>query len=298
MSNSNQTAPPTAPAASAKAGGPHTQPSTFLQFLDTLPAFHHVVRWLQLRKLAALLLRTFPRVRKLPDSGAIYRCRFLETLLLSDEIFHRNVYDKAIDRKKVSTFADLGCNVGLFAVLLTHLTGRRDLKGLMVDANSAMTAEAQWNLSANRLDKVIPLHGLVGASSENEEVEFYLLPSTLGSSQFPVYEPGKPPKGAWKKTSVPRIDLETAWLKNFGDVRCHVLKVDIEGSEGNLLKTDRAFFKRVDTIILEWHKWIVTREEVEALLREQGFELVEVFEELEQSGIAWYARKETLKSQI
>ena len=287
----NKPSSPTQSAApQAGAHAAQTEPKTFLQFLDTLPAFHHLVRWLRLRQMAALVLKTFPRVRSLPGSGARYRCRYLETLLLSDEIFHRNVYDRAIDPKLVTNFADLGCNVGLFAVLLLHRTGRRDLKGIMVDANPDMTAETQWNLSANQLDNVFPLYGLVGATTDAKEADFYLLPSNLGSSQFPVYEPGKPPKGDWKKLTVPRIDLETAWLKHCGDVRCHVLKVDIEGSEGKLLKTDRAFFKRVDTIILEWHKWIVSREEVETLLKEQGFELVEVFEELEQSGIAWYAR--------
>jgi hypothetical protein len=57
------------------------------------------------------------------------------------------------------------------------------------------------------------------------------------------------------------------------------------------LQTDKTFLKRVDTIILEWHKWIVSREEVEKMLAEQGFRCVEVLEELGQTGIAWYARK-------
>ena len=95
---------------------PKTQPSTFLQYLDTLPAFHHVVRFLRLRQFAGWFLKCFPRVRSLPGSGARYRCRYLETLLLSDEIFHRNVYLKALDPAKIKTFADLGSNVGLFAV--------------------------------------------------------------------------------------------------------------------------------------------------------------------------------------
>src|ERR1043165_9354863 len=95
---------------------------SFLQFLDTLPAFHIVVRALRVRQMAGMLLRAFPRVRSLPKSGAKYRCRYLETILLSDEIFNRNVYLKAIDAAKVKTFVDLGCNVGLFPLLLADLT--------------------------------------------------------------------------------------------------------------------------------------------------------------------------------
>jgi|ERR1041385_8118107 FkbM family methyltransferase len=261
-----------------------------LQFLDSLPLFHHVVRWLRLRKLAAWLLGRFPRQRTLPGSGARYRVRYLETMLLSEEIFTRNVYVKAIDPAKVTHFVDLGSNVGLFAVLLTHLTKRHDLRGLMVDANPAMVEETKWNLAANRLTQVYPLFGLVGSESGKDKAEFYLLPSNLGSSQFPVYEPGKPPKGKWTKVDVGCINLETTWKKLFGEARCHVIKIDIEGSEKTLFQTDREFFRRVDTIILEWHKWIVKREDLDATLKEQGFRLVEILEDIETSGIAWYAR--------
>ncbi len=263
---------------------------SFLQYLDSLPAFHHVVRWLRLRQLAGFVLRHFPRVRSLPNTGARYRCRYLETLLLADEIFHRNVYLKAIVPANVTTFADLGCNVGLFAVLLADLTKRRDLQGLMIDANPEMIDETRWHLAVNHLEKVVPIFGLAGSAGTGESVYFYLLPSNLGSSQFPVYEPGKPQKGDWKKVSVPRVDLESAWLKYCGDVRCHVLKIDIEGSEKDLLRTDARFLQRVDTLILEWHKWIIAREKVDEMLAGQGFVLREVLEELAQTGIAWYTR--------
>ncbi len=265
---------------------------TFLQQLDKLPAFHHLVRWLGLRNAAGFILRLAPRRHVLPHSGARYRCRYLETILLADEIFHRNVYLKAIDPARVTHFADLGCNVGLFAVLLADLTGRRDLQGLMVDANPDMVAEAQWHVAANGLDRVFPLHGLAGAETRGDQSDFYLLPSNLGSSQYPVYEPGKPPKGKWKKVTVPQISLEEHWRRHFGDQRCQILKIDIEGSEKKLLDTDRPFLRRVDTIILEWHKWIVARPEIDALLEPQGFRLVEILEELETSGIAWYQRRD------
>jgi len=261
-----------------------------LQFLDSLPLFHHVVRWLRLRNLAAWWLGKFPLQRAMPGSGARYRVRYLETMLLSEELFYRNVYLKAIDPAEVTHFVDLGSNVGLFAVLLSHLTRRKDLRGIMVDANPDMVNETRWNLRANQLLDVLPVHGLVGAESGADHGEFYLLPSNLGSSQFPVYEPGKPPKGKWTKVSVPCIDLEATWKKHFGDARCQVVKVDIEGSEKTLFHTDCEFFKRVDNIILEWHKWIVKREDIDATLQEQGFRLVEILEDIETSGIAWYAR--------
>lgn len=265
--------------------------SSFLQYLDTMPAFHVAVRFLRLRQLAGWWLRLSPRVRRLPGSGACYRCRYLETILLADEIFNRNVYLKAIDPKRISSFVDLGCNVGLFPVLLYDLTRRNDLSGLLIDANPDMIEEAKWHVEANKLNKVEPVLGLAGSASAGQTVDFYLLPSNLGSSQFPVYEPGKPQKGAWKKITVSCVDIDELWVERFGDVRCNLLKMDIEGSEKSFLQTDKKFLRRVDTVILEWHKWIVSRDEVEKMLGDQNFELVEVLEELDQTGIAWYRKK-------
>jgi FkbM family methyltransferase len=269
---------------------PPPEKKSFLHFLDSLPAFHLLVRTLRLRQIAGALLRMKPKVGSLPKTGARYRCRYLETILLADELFKRNVYLESLTAKPISTFVDLGCNVGLFPVLLTELTGRRDLRGLLIDANPEMVEEATWHVNANQLKQVVPVFGLAGAANAGQTVDFYLLPSNLGSSQFPVYEPGKPQKGAWKKVTVPCVDVETLWLKNFGDVRCDILKIDIEGSEKTFLQTDKKFLQRVDSIILEWHKWIVNREEVERMLTEQGFKLAQVLEELGQTGIAWYRR--------
>jgi FkbM family methyltransferase len=263
---------------------------TFLQKIDRLPLYHHLVRGLRLRQLAAMFLHHFPRQHVLPG-GVRYRCSGLEAILLSDEIFNRQVYLKAIDVNKVRTFADLGCNVGYFAVLMASLSGRRDFQGLEIDANPEMVEEARWHLVANGLHKVIPLPGLVGAENAGENADFYILPSNAGSSQYPIYEPGKPPKGRWKRISAPNLNLESAWLQNVGDVRCHILKVDIEGSEKMLFQNEQKFLQRVDAIILEWHKWIVSRETIDACLAEQGFRLAEILEELYQTGIAWYVRK-------
>jgi FkbM family methyltransferase len=264
---------------------------SFLQLLDRTPAFHHLVRLLRVREMTAWYLRLLPRERILPKTGARYRCRYLESILLADEIFNRNVYLNAIDPEKITTFADIGCNVGYFPVLLTELTGRRDLQGLMIDANPEMIAETEWHLRANSLSHVQPVSGLVGAEGDGETVDFYLLPSNLGSSQFAVYEPGKPRKGNWKKIAVPRLNLEEAWLQACGNVRCNVLKIDIEGSERELLKSEQAFLARVDTVIVEWHKWIIPRASVDVLLGQQGFVLIEVLEDIEQTGIAWYGRR-------
>jgi FkbM family methyltransferase len=261
-----------------------------LQRLDQSPVFHVLLRGLRLKELAGLVLRRCPLTKTLPGSGVRYRCRYLETFIGADEIFHRNLYTTAIDPKNVTTFADLGCNVGLFAALLAHLTGRRNLQGIMIDANAEMVDETRWILSANQMDRVVAVHGLAGAAKASETAEFYLSTSNLGSSQFPVDEPGKSKKSDWKKVVVPRINLESLWLAQLGDVRCNVLKVDIEGSENDFFRSEEAFLRRVDRIVLEWHKWVVSGETVHSTLQQQGFQLVKVIDENDSIGVAWYRK--------
>ena len=260
---------------------------TLVQSLDHQDVLHQLIRVLHVREIVESALDFKPIVRTLA-SDARYRLRYLESLFLQDEFFGRGAYRKAIRSEVIETFADLGCNVGWFATLLAHETGRRNLRGLMIDANPAMVEKAAWVAQANKLDDVHVLHGLAGAEEDGPCGDFYLLPSNLGSSQFPICEPGQPPRGEWKKVTVPRIDLEETWVERFGDVRCHLLKVDIEGSEKCVFATDSKFLQRVDRVVLEWHKWIISRGELNAMLTARGFELIDVLEECQTSGVAWY----------
>lgn len=261
---------------------------SFLHILDQSPLFHRMMRLLRAREVSRIALKHFPRARRLEPSGIKYRCRFLETFVAADEIFHRNLYTKAIDANHLQTFADLGCNVGLFAALLAHATRRSDIQGILIDANPEMVEETRWLLKTNGLRCATAVYGLVGPSTGETTSEFFVSSSNLGSSQFRMDEPGKAKKHEWTKTEVPCLDLETVWLKEVGDVRCHVLKVDIEGSEVVLFRDENPFFKRVDTIVLEWHKWVIDSKTIHQLLRDRGFELAEVLEENETVGVAWY----------
>lgn len=265
-------------------------PSPWIQRLDRSPVVHRLIRALRVRSLAGAWLRRFPRVRRLPG-GAVYRQRTLESLVVADEWFRRGIYRAALDPAAVRTFADLGCNAGYAAVWLREATGRTGLRGLMADANPAMAEEARWHARANQLEGVSVVCGLAGADRATPESDFYLLPSNLGSSQFPVYDPAKPPQGAWEKISVPALDLEAEWVRAVGDVPCDWLKVDIEGSESRLPDTDPAFLRRARVMVLEWHKWLVNRDDLDRKLAALGMELAGVLEDHPTTGLAWYKRR-------
>ena len=121
--------------------------------LNRLPFTHKLIKAMHLRPLANAALHAMPIVRKLPRTGVRYRLRYLDSITLADEIFGQHVYDGAIP-EKLETFVDLGCNVGQFVALLAEQTGRRDLRGLAIDADPEMIGETWWVIQQNRLDGV------------------------------------------------------------------------------------------------------------------------------------------------
>lgn len=251
-----------------------------------------LVRLLRLHKLGNRWLRRFPLVKRLPGSGVIYRATRLESIPLAVEMFEKgNLYNASKLPAAFTTFADLGCNVGYFTCWLAHLARGRKLRGLMLDANPDAVQEARWHARANGWDEVFGLHGIVGESGKDGTVDFFLYESNICStSQMPdLVAMGL--QGAWTKIQVPCVSLEENWRRHFGDSRCQLLKIDIEGSELSFLEAEQPFLDRVDAILLEWHKWRVQLPDVQELLARHGFALVEIFEEDRNMGTCLLERR-------
>jgi FkbM family methyltransferase len=250
-----------------------------------------LVRTLRLHDLGNGWLARFPRVRTLPGSGVTYRATRMESIPLAHEMFERGaLYDAALLPPGFTTFVDLGCNVGYFTCWLGHLAGGRKLKGLMIDANPDAVQEACWHARANGWTEVHGLHGILGESNPSGAVDFYLYESNICStSQLPDVE-RMGLKGKWTRISVPCINLEAEWRKRFGDTRCHLLKIDIEGSEMNFLTAEASFLKLADAVLIEWHKWRVSLDQVRSFLEPHGFSFVKTLEENENMGTAFFRR--------
>src|ERR1043166_5179114 len=216
-----------------------------ISWLSRAAWLRRLVQKLRLHHLANWWLRRVPLVKRLPASGVIYRATRLESIPLAVEMFEKgNLYDAALLPPQFTTFADLGCNVGYFTCWLAHLARGRKLPGLMLDANPQAVQEAAWHAQANRLPEVFAIHGLAGEGKPGDSAEFYLYESNICStSHLPDIEK-MALKGKWEKIHVPCLSLEEQWRKRFGETRCHLLKIDIEGSELNFLKSEPPFLKR------------------------------------------------------
>ena len=258
------------------------------------PRLQHFLQRAGMHHVANAWLRRFPVCRTLPGSGVRYRATRLESLPLATEMLESDtLYDARLLPANIRNFADLGCNVGYFTCWLAHQMPGQPLQGLMVDANPAAVEEARWHAAVNGLAQVHALHGILGERHPGGHADFYLYDSNICSMSQPPPAGFLQLHGRWKKISVPCLQLETEWRRRFGDARCHLLKVDIEGSEMNFLKIEIGFLVLVDTLLIEWHKW---RAQLPALCKElqaQGFDLVKVLDESPQMGTAFFKRRQS-----
>jgi FkbM family methyltransferase len=272
-------------------GVPSFSKPTFLGKLAASPRFHQAIRTLRLLDLASGVLGKLPLRRTLDASGVEYRVRYVESLLMADEIFKREIYREAFEGRKVETFIDLGSNVGYFTCYAAHVTNSRSLIGLAVDANPKMAAETAYHVAHNELRNVKAISGLVGYPADVKDATFYVNPSNISCSALPTLNPNVPAKGDPRPVTVPTVDLAAAWREHAGDRRVDLIKIDVEGFEREVLRTMPGILAVTDAVVIEWHKWVTPREEIDALLAGSGLALDHVVAEDPHCGVAFYRRR-------
>jgi FkbM family methyltransferase len=260
---------------------------TLMSWLQLRPEFHKAIKTLKLVELASKVLSVRPLRRKLPH-GSTYRVRYGESLLMADEIFHREVYKDPFEGREVKTFVDLGSNVGYFTCYAADRIGPGAI-GLAVDANPKMAEETCWHIDHNAWSRVKGMWAVVGFPTDVAEAPFFLNPSNISGSAT-VLNPNIPAKGAQTEIKVQTVDLNRAWREHAGDLPVDVMKVDVEGFEVKVLETIPELLKRTNTVVLEWHKWITSREPVDEVLGRAGLKFVKVVTEDPHCGVAYYAR--------
>lgn len=255
------------------------------------PLLRIAFRGLRLHHLYNAWLGRFPRTKTLPGSGIVYRSKRTESVSLALEILEGgNCYDPSLFPKDFVTFADLGCNVGYFTCWLAHHAKGRPIKGIMVDANAGVVAEARWHMEANKLTDAHVLQGVVGVNGQEKTADFYLYNEADTCSTAQLVEIQMDFRDKFKKITVPVIRFGEEWQRRFGDARCHLLKVDIEGSEMVFLQAETGFLRLVDVILVEWHKYRVSFKELHDFLLGQGFKFEKVIEDMGLNGTACFKR--------
>ena len=271
-------------------GVPKSAKPTVITKLAGMPIVHQAIRALRVQQVAKKALGVVPLRRKLKNSGCEYRVRHLESLLMADEIFLRQIYREAFEDKDVQTFVDLGANVGYFTLYAAEHTGRRDLVGLAVDANASCTSEVSWHVDRNHLDRTKVMTGVAGYPAGVDTATFFINPSNVASSAQPELNPDVPSKGESQAVTMPAIDVAAEWKRIAGGKRIDVLKVDVEGFECDLIRNSPELLAMTDRLVLEWHKWVTSLDEVETLLGDRGFKRRSIISEDPHCGVAIFDR--------
>jgi len=251
-----------------------------------------MVKRLGIHHLADWALRFRP-ISKSTSSGLQYKVRSLASVVAAQEIFETEIYEGPLRGESIRRFVDLGCNVGYFPILLAEMTRSRELQGLMIDGNRTVLDEAEEHVKTNGLVGVHAILGLAGFSDERKEADFHLNPAShIASTATGKLNPGVPSAGRSVKVTVPCVNVERAWEKQFGEAPIDLLKVDIEGMELELFRNARGLLARSSRVLFEWHKWQVSLEDCAGELAAAGFDQPATIWEDQQHGMA-YCRRAT-----
>ena len=265
--------------------------------LGQMPWFHHAVHWLGIYALANQALRIFPISRRLPRSQSRIRIRSVAGLALAEEMLAGDAYAGLQKLGPLTTFIDLGCNVGWFPCMLREYEACARPVGLLVDADPTMVEESRWHMAANGIDAEC-LWGAVGvaAASDDGTTRFHVNPANTSSSLTPFgADHPFPVKGRVQTISVPTVHVADAWRQRHGDRPVSVLKVDVEGAEFDFFRLEGDFVATiVRAIVCEWHAWHGSLDDLTALVEPLGFRLLEVGQQDAQGGVATFVSSRAL----
>lgn len=262
----------------------------WLGALQRNPAVNSLIKTLRLHRVADFGLRHHPLQRQTAQ-GVSYQVDSVASLVVANEVFRTDTYAQPVRIAQPQTFIDLGSNVGYFPLLVADVLQVRTLRGLCVEPNPYLHKAIEAHLERNGLKNVQLVRGAVAAGGSEKSIDFFLNPSHIASSVSGRFNPRVAVGGDVERIQVPVVDLETEWERQFPGERVGLLKIDIEGSEIDFLKGNTSFLNRVDAILIEWHKWITTLEEVTGLLQPQGFLMHSVAEEDDNAGTAFFQRR-------
>ena len=261
--------------------------------LERVAWVHALAKRLRVRELMNAGLARYPIRRSLPSSGVVYSVETFETLAVERTYFGNPAFARLFARNPPTTFIDLGCNSGIFPCFLAHINQGRAPRGFCVDANEAQIELARKNVALNGWPEVHVFCGLVGSVHPADgKSEFFLAPTSLGSSQFAYQETESGHPLDWKRIVVSTLEVGPTWTRLFGaDARCDCLKIDIEGSEMSFLRQESDFLSRVEAVLLEWHIWGTTRDEVVRFLAGRDFRLDQTIEDEARHGVLFFRNR-------
>jgi len=168
------------------------------------------------------------------------------------------------------TIIDLGANEGFYTLKAKELSPKSKI--ISVEPNPYAFRTLKSNVKYNRLKNVITVNKAV--TSKNGKITFEIVKgkSTVGSTK--VYEKYRIAYEI-EKIRINSITLECL-CKKFKIDKIDLLKMDVEGSELDILKSSEKILSKVKKAIIEYHRAQRTRRGVTNLMIKNNFKLLKV----------------------
>lgn len=203
-------------------------------------------------------------------------------IIVYDEIYIQRIYERVPEFKvtQEDIVLDAGAFIGLYTLKNAHA---REVYAIEPHPLSYILLRA--NVAINDLSNVRTLnYALTDYVGEAELFIEDLLVS--GSTLLPSWH------GEWHKTKikVKTITLNTLYHLGFLPPYVDIAKVDIEGSEMNMIRGGQKYLRRggIDRLVLEVHHVVVNLRELLRTLNELNFKILKIIRGVETSIV--YAR--------
>lgn len=165
---------------------------------------------------------------------------------------------------------DLGANEGYSVLKAKEIAPNSKI--IAVEPNPTAFRLLKKNVESNRLKNVILVNKAV--TSRNGRISFEIVKGRTEVGSVEVYKKFRR-KDRLKKITVDSIKLEEL-CKKYKIDKIDLLKIDVEGSEVDILKSSKNILSKVKKAIIEYHRAQRTRRSVIKIMIKNNFKLLKI----------------------
>jgi FkbM family methyltransferase len=169
-----------------------------------------------------------------------------------------------------SVIIDLGANEGYYVLKAKEFAPKSKI--IAVEPNPTAFRILKKNVEANKLKNVILMNKAV--TPRNGKIKFEVVKGRSEVGATKVYEKFRK-KGRLKKIIVDSITLESL-CKKYKIDKIDLLKIDVEGSEVDILKSSKNVLPKVERAIVEYHRAQRTKGRTIKLMINNNFKLLKI----------------------
>jgi FkbM family methyltransferase len=199
----------------------------------------------------------------LPDGNfLVFPLDDFKILSIISEIYHKRIYDAAGVRS-FKYVCDVGSHIGLFTLRISKIAPSSRI--IAVEPNPVNYKLLLRNISINGIGgRVLALN--VAAGRARGRSPLFLSETSRGDSSL-IHQHSGETAGVLQVDVVPLSEI-------LADNRvCDLLKVDVEGMEGEVLKGLGKQRKTVNRLVVEIHKSVVEVAEIRSWLRNHSYKI-------------------------